>query len=493
MRAVIAMMKHETNTFSPVPTPLARFGRGRGGPVYGADAIETYRGTNTAFAAYLELCERVGHSVATPIAAEASPSGPVDAGAYDMMSEAILAAVARGCDVLFLDLHGAMVAETTDDGEGTLLERIRQIAPGLPIAVALDLHANMTERMVANCDAIVGYKTYPHVDIAEAGRRAGAIVQDMLEGRARPVMRWGNRPMIPHTLRMGTHAAPMRPLIERAQALEADGLLAVSVFGGFPMVDIPQPGLSVVAVADRDEAAAEHAASDLLGRAWAARAEFVYRSEPLAQSVARAKAMTEGPVILVDHADNCASGGTQDTMAVIAEAMRQGLDDVAVFAVRDLDAVAAMIGAGVGARVTLPLGGKVEMPAIGRRGEPLDITGTVRAITDGQFTVTGPMYTGVRAHLGRTAVLDTGKMQLVVTEQHHEPYDLGVFRSVGIEPTAKRYLLLKSRMHFRAGFAPIAKAIVECDGVGVTSSDYSLFRFRKLNRPTYPLVDDAEP
>jgi microcystin degradation protein MlrC len=493
MRAVVAMMKHETNTFSPVPTPLARFGLGRGGPPRGAAAIEAVRGTNTGFAAFLEICESAGYQVAAPLAATAPPSGLVEAGAYRHMSDLILEAVEKGCDVLFLDLHGAMVAETTDDGEGTLLEAIRRKKPDLPIAVALDLHANMTERMVANCTAIAGYKTYPHVDVADAGRRAGTIVRDMLEGRARPAMRWGSRPMLPHTLKMGTHEAPMRPLIEQARAAEAKGMLAVSVFGGFPMADIPQPGLSVVAVADGDGAAAERIAQDILDRAWAGRAGFVYRSEPLARSVAQAKEMTQGPVILVDHSDNCASGGTQDTTAVLAEVLRQGLEDVAVFAIRDPGTVAQLIAAGVGAEVTVSLGGKTAMPAIGRDGEPLELRGRVRIVTDGEFTITGPMNTGVRVRLGRTAVLDTGKVQVVITENHHEPCDLGVFRSVGIEPTVKRYLLLKSRIHFRAGFAPIARAIVECDGVGVTSSDYSLFRFRKLNRPIYPLSEDAEP
>ncbi|MCC7272848.1 MAG: M81 family metallopeptidase [Alphaproteobacteria bacterium] len=493
MRAVVAMMKHETNTFSPVPTPLARFGRGSGEPWYGAAAKAEFRGTNTGFGAFLALAEAAGHEVATPIAASAAPSGPVEANAYEAMSAAILEAVDRGCDVLFLDLHGAMVAETTDDGEGTLLERIRRLKPDLPIAVALDLHANMTDRIVRHCTALVGYKTYPHIDMAAAGDQAGRIVLDAMAGKVAPAMAWGSRPMIPHTLRMGHDEAPMGPLIERARAQEKEGLLAVSVFGGFPMADIPQPGLSVVAVADRDGPRAARAALELLDQAWERRADFVYKAEPLARSVARARAMTDGPVLLIDHADNCASGGTQDTMAVIAEAMRQGLQDVAVFAVVDPGAVAAMVAAGVGAKVTLPLGGKTDMPAIGRSGVPLEVTGVVRAITDGQFTVTGPMSTGTRAHMGRSAVLDTGPMQIVVIEQHHEPFDLGAFRSVGIEPTQKRYLILKSRIHYRAGFKPIARAIVECDGEGVTSSDYSLFRFRKLNRPTYPLVADAQP
>jgi len=153
----------------------------------------------------------------------------------------------------------------------------------------------------------------------------------------------------------------------------------------------------------------------------------------------------------------------------------------------DPASVGHMIQAGVGSHVTLQLGGKVDMLAIGRRGAPLEVSGVVRAITDGEFLVTGPMSTGTRAHMGRTAVLDTGGVEIVVTELNHEPWDLGCFRSVGIEPTQRRYLLLKSRIHFRAGFEPIAKHIIECDGVGVTSSDYSLFNFTKLERPAYPL------
>ena len=485
MRVVVAMMSHETNTFSPVPTPLARFGAD--GPAFGNSAAAELRGTRTGMGAYLDIFEGLGADIVTPIAANALPSAPVEADAYARMSEAILEAVAKGCDAICLDLHGAMVAETTDDGEGTLLERIRAIAPKVPIAVSLDLHGNLTDAIVENATVVTGYKTYPHIDMYETGRRAGEILRRTLAGEIRPVMKWGRLPMLAHTLRMATHEEPMRGLIAMANAAEASGLLDVSVFGGFPLADIPRPGVSVVVVADGDAAEAAAARDRLLAAAWERRADFVYRSEPLEASVARAKGLGEGPIILVDHADNCASGGTQDTMAVIAEAMRQGLDDVAVFAVRDPWAVGEMIAAGVGARVTLPLGGKVAMPAIGRAGEPLEVSGRVRAITDGEFTVTGPMATGTRAHMGRTAVLDTGRIEIVVCERNHEPWDLGCLRSVGIEPTTKRYLMLKSRIHFRAGFAPIAKHIVECDGVGVTSSDYGLFRFEKLIRPTYPL------
>jgi len=297
--------------------------------------------------------------------------------------------------------------------------------------------------------------------------------------------------MIPHTLRMGTSEPPMSNLVAAARAEERNAL-AVSVFGGFPLADISQAGLSVVAVTDGDRDRAEQICRTMSREAWRLRKEFIYRGEPLLQSVNRAARTKEGPVLLIDHADNCASGGTQDTMAVVAEVIRQGLDNVAVGSIRDPEAVAAMIKAGVGNKITLPLGGKMDMPSIGRKGEPLELTGRVRVISDGRFVPRGPMLTGVAQDMGRTVVLDAGPLEFVVSEKNHEPFDLGIFRSVGIEPTAKRYLLLKSRIHYRAGFLPIAKTIVECNGVGVTGSDYTQFKFIKLRRPIFPLEQNTE-
>jgi len=194
-----------------------------------------------------------------------------------------------------------------------------------------------------------------------------------------------------------------------------------------------------------------------------------------------------GPVILLDHCDNCGSGGTQDDMTAIEAVLRAGLEDVAAFGVADPQAVEQLIAIGVGRRGTVALGGKRDMPSIGVKGRPLPVSGVVRAITDGEFVIRGPMYTGVRVAMGRTAVIDTGAVEIVVTERNHEPWDLGCLQSVGIEPRAKRFVLLKSRVHWRAGFKPIAKAVVDLSGQGVTTSDYSILRFDKLRRPIYPL------
>jgi microcystin degradation protein MlrC len=491
MKFVIALMSHESNTFSPVPTPWERFADEAGNS--GEAAIQACQGTNTAIAAYIDLAREVGAEIEVPIAAEASPSGPVVAQAYAFMSDAILGAVRRGCDAIMLDLHGAMVAETTPDGEGTLLKRIRALAPEVPMCVTCDLHANLTQDMIGNCDALIGYKTYPHIDMYDVGHQIGRVLLDQLAGKVKPVMAWGNRPMLPHTLCMGHEFEPMKTLQEMAREAEGDGILAASVFGGFPLADIETAGLSAVAVSDGDRDAARVVVNRLLDAAWERRKDFVYRGEPLAEAVARARQLEDGPIVLLDHADNCASGGTQDVMTVIAVVLRQGLQDVAVAAVWDPEAVQEMVGAGVGSTVTLALGGKTDMPSLGLTGVPLQVTGQVRHLSDGEFIVRGPMYTGRTVRMGPTAVLGTGEMDIVVVSRHIEPWDVGVFTSVGIESTARRYLLLKSRVHWRAGFGPLVRQTVMCDGVGVTSSDYDLFEFRQLRRPIFPLDDVSLP
>ncbi len=492
MKFVIAQMQHETNTFSPVPTPWEEFGPR--GPYLGRDAFEAMKGKGMAMAAFLDLAAKAGAEVVTPVAAWANPSGPVDGNAYDRICEAICNEVSKGCDAVLLDLHGAMVvADRTDDGEGTLLEKLRAIAPRAPIAVSLDLHANVTERMVRNCDVITGYKTYPHVDQYESGQLAGSLLMRMMKGGVKPVMAWGNAPILAQTLRQNTAEGAMKDFVDAARAAERDGMLAATAFGGFQMADIHDAGISVVTVADAGKAAAASACNAILDVAWAQKEDFIYRGQPLEQSIAQAKRMGDqsgGPILLLDHADNCASGSTQDTMYVLREALRQGLTAIAVAPIRDPEAVAKMIEAGSGARVTLPVGGKMDMPSIRRKGEPLKLSGIVRTITDGEYTITGPQFTGMRCFMGRTVVLDTGTALVVISERNQEPWDRGVFESVGIDPARPRYLLLKSRMYFRPVFLPIAKGMVFCDAPGVSSSDWTEFEYRKLRRPIYPLDDN---
>lgn len=487
MKILIARFNHETNTFSPVPTPLEAFS-----PTYGEAAYRDNLGMRTAMAAFIDLAQRAGATLVTPVSATANPSGPVHAQAYDELTARIVNA-APGCDAILLDLHGAMVAENSVDGEGDLLERVRACAPGVPIGVALDLHGNITQKIIDNADVVVGFKTYPHVDMYETGEHAGRLLLAMLQGHERYTVRWHQLALMSHTLRSTTLHGAMLRAVEEARAAEQQGMPAVSIFAGFSLADIEAPCVSVVVTGTNTPegvASAQAVADRIAEKIWDDRAQFVYDSEPLTSSLARAQALAVGshrPVLLLDHSDNCMSGGTCDTMDVLQAALSQGLQDIAVGPLCDAQTVNALIEAGIGKKVNIALGNKVSLSRLGLVKQPMLVQGTVRAVSDGEYTVSGPIYTGQRCCMGRTVLLDIGAAKIVVTERPHEPWDLGVFACVGLEPRAHRFLLLKSRMYCRPVFEPLAQAMVECDSPGVTSSDYSLFPFSHVKHPVYPL------
>jgi microcystin degradation protein MlrC len=488
-KIVVAMMMHETNTFSPVPTPLASFR-----PLAGEEAVQEFRDTNTQLGGFLHVAREIGAEISVPLAAGAHPSGYVEKAAYEHMCDVIVGAIRRGCDAAFLALHGAMVAEHVDDGEGELLRRIRAVAPRVPIAVGLDFHAHITAPMVQHATVMTGYRTYPHVDMAETAERAARTLVRALDGEVAPVIAWGFRPMMTSTLVHAPSRQPMKDVMDAAIAAEATGaVLNASVFGGFPHADIPHLCCSAVIVCDRQADEGRGLLDRLLGMAWDRRQAFLYQGAPLATQIAHARTLGDGPILLVDHGDNTASGGTQDVMSVIGEAMKQGLDDVVAGPICDPASVERIVAAGTAAGMTLDLGGKVDMPQINLKGKPLTVTGKVTRITDGEFVVTGPMATGTRVRMGRTAVLDTGSLQIVIAERRSEPFDLGVFTHCGIDPRRKKYVLIKSRQHFRAGFEPIARHIVLCDGEGVTSSDLRLFTYRRRRAPLYPFESEFTP
>jgi len=445
--------------------------------------------------AFLDLAAGAGADVSTPLFAMANPSGPVDDAGYERMVSAVVDAVAKGCDGVMLDLHGAMVTQTREDGDGELLERVRAAAPGAPITVALDLHGNVTHRMIENADIVVGFKTYPHVDMYETGEHAGRLLLRMLAGEIRPALAWCRPPLLTHTLRSATAHGSMRRAVAAARCAEEAGLLGVTVFAGFALSDTAAPCLSVVAMADGDEAHAAQCAARIARDAWVERGGFVYDSEPLDESIRRAKALAgapgTGPVLLLDHGDNCMSGGTCDDMDVLRAALEQGLDDVLSGPVCDPEAVAQMVESGRGTRLTARIGNKRPLASLGIRKEPLVLEGVVQAISDGRFTIAGPIYTGQTVTMGRTVLFDTGRARLVIAERTQEPLDLGVFTCVGEKAAQRRFLLLKSRMYCRPVFEPLARGVVECDGRGVTSSDYRLFPFRRVERPVYPLDADT--
>lgn len=495
MKIIVAIMQHETNTFSSIETPLESFAQHLGlkNPPADNEAIEFFKGTHTAIGAYLDLLDDKGIEFILPLAAYAEPSGVVEDTTFEIMVERICEAVVEGCDGVLLDLHGAMVTQSHFDGEGELLKRIRQVNRKVPIAVALDFHANITDDICNNADIVTGYLTYPHVDMYECGMRAARLLLRKLAGEINPRTIWAKAPMMTHMIKQTPAQAPMKPIMDKAIASEqSEEVLAASVFGGFPLADIPHVCLSAVAVVDANDDRGECVVNELVSLAWQSRADFIYNPEPMADTIAHAKTLTHGPIILADHGDNAGAGGSHDNMAVIAEILRQGLEDVAVAPIADPAAVEALWQAGEGAQVALPIGGKTPVPSLGLAPQPLELTGRIKLLKRLKFEITGLMMTGFKIDLGRSAVFEVGSMEIIISEWRTEPADLGFFTHMGINPLAKRYLLLKSRQHFRAGFESIAKEILLVAGPGVCSSDYNVFPFEHLNRPIYPLDKEFE-
>lgn len=356
------------------------------------------------------------------------------------------------------------------------------------------MHANVSRAMGDSATVIAGYHTYPHVDMYETGARAAAPVLAMLRGDARPTLAFGTRPMLPHIMRQSSLDAPNLAIQARAAQMEHEGALAASLFTGFPHADAPCAGVSAVVVTDGDAQLARRWCDELLEMAWNAREQFAYRPEPLAQSLARAATLAPPPgrpVILLDHYDNVSSGGTMDTMAVLQAIIESGLDGVAAFAICDPAAVAEAAAAGQGATIDIDLGGKLPMPAIGLMGQPVGVRARVARVVDGRYRNEGPMSRGEQVDMGRCVVLDTGKVEIAAISKRVEPHDIASFKVLGIDPLAKRFLMLKSRVHWRAGLGDIAGTVVECAGVGVCTSDYSQLPFRRLRRPVYPLDQPA--
>ncbi len=499
MKFVVALIRHETNTFSPVATQLSDFRRGTGptGPAYGEAAAKACAGTNSAAAAYMDMAREMGAEVDFAICANAVPSGVVTRDAFEHICDAVIASVTKGCDAVLLDLHGAMVADGFADAEGELLRRVRAVVgSAIPVGVALDFHANFSRELIANSTVIAGYCTYPHIDVYETGARVGRSIRALLEKRSEPVILWKRLPMLTHMLRQTPAMQPMKDIMDRAMQAERDGEVRnASIFGGFPLSDIPYAGLSVVVVADaQKQASAQALLDELCDLAWQRRADFVYPTEPVAESIAHAKSLEEGPIILVDHGDNAGAGGTTDIMDVLEEVLKQGLEDVVAGPFCDPACVAELFEKNVGDVVTVDVGGKIDMPALQLTGKPLRLTGVIEKQTNGNYTITGPMFTGMTLSLGRTVVLRVGEsVRVFISERPQEPYDIGLFTHAGIDPAKVKYVLIKSRQHFRAGFGPFARHIVLVSGPGVCSSDYDLFPFEHLSRPIYPLDQDAQP
>jgi len=489
VRVFLAMLSHETNTFSNVPTDRAQF-EARD-LRYGGEIVETYRDTGTCLGGMIAAAERLGITLLPSVAASASPAGLVTRDIYEHVKQRMLADLkaAGRLDGVLLDLHGAMVLEGVDDGEGDIIAAVRQaVGPEVPIAVTLDFHGNLGKDMIGKADLLHGYKTYPHVDMAERGVEAAERLAQVIGGRIKPTAAWRKPPLMPPLGRQGTARGPMRRLYDLADEMEKDPkVISISLFAGFPYADIPDAGLGIYVVTDDDKALAERLADQLARVAWEHRHEFIHTALPVKDAVAKALAADGRPIVLADMADNTGGGAAGDGTEILRELLRVGARSATVACIWDAAAVQACVKAGVGAHVTLDVGGKVD----DRHGAPLRVTGTVRTLSDGRFIHRGPMMHGLPGRLGTTAVLDVNDVKVILISYRWQTLDPEMIRFVGIDPLREKILVVKSTIHYRAAFEPIAKEIIEVDAPGLSSSNLARFEYRRVRRPIFPLDPDT--
>jgi microcystin degradation protein MlrC len=483
------MLSHETNTFSTIPTDRTQFEARN--LHYGGEVLETFRGTGTCLGGMIGAAERLGVQLAPSVGASASPAGRVTRDIYDHVKGRMLADLGAGgpWDGVLLDLHGAMVPEGLDDGEGDVIAAVRgAVGPRVPIVVTLDFHTNLSAAMVRGADLLLGYKTYPHVDMAERGEEAAERLLDVIEGRLHPTVAFRTPPLLPPLGSQGTARGPMRRLYDLADEMERDSrVISVSVFAGFPHADIPDAGLAVYVATDHDPALAESLAEELARTAWTHRHEFVHRGVPVREAVRRALAAEGAPIVLADMADNTGGGAAGDGTEVLRELVRVGARSAVVACLWDPGAVQACARAGVGSRLTVSVGGKVD----DRHGAPLAVTGTVRTLSDGRFVHKGPMMRGLPGRLGPTAVLDVDGVKVILISYRWQTLDPEMLRFVGIDPAAEKVVVVKSTIHYRAAFEPLAREIIEVDAPGLSSSNLARFAYTRVRRPIFPLDPDA--
>lgn len=493
MRIAIGQLMEESNTFVRQRADLDHFRENQ--LLYGEDIVPRLRGTRVEVAGFLDALTQAGVEVVPTVAASCVSSGPVPRETFETLKAALLTrlAAAGRVDGVLLALHGSMVLEDDPDGEGALLAAVRvQIGPSVPIVVTLDLHANITPRMVQEADALVGYDTYPHIDLYETGVKGAGLLVATVRGEVHPVIVFARSPMIVPAEGMGTGDQPMVDLIAEAKRLEQrPGVLSVSLFPVQPWLDIPSTGFSVVVVVDGSRRAAEiePAVRELAWRAWEARRGFEANLLQVDDAIRRALAADGGPFVLSESADSTGSGSPGDSAAVLGRLLALGVREHCLATVVDPPAVARAIEAGVGAEVTTAVGGRLDP----RYSAPVTITGRVHILSDGRFVASDQRARGVLARMGRAAVIGVGTISILVTERPAFTVDPALYRSVGLEPRDAKIVVVKSPLQFRASYGAYAKALWVVDTPGPSTARLTRLPWQNLSRPLFPFDDDFEP
>lgn len=484
MRVAVGGFMHETNTFAPSKADYERFRRADSWPglSVGEAVLTETAGINIPVAGFVAAAADLEFDLAPLLWCNAGPSAHVTDDAFERISADMLDRLIQAgpVDAVYLDLHGAMVTESLEDGEGELLARVRaSVGSKTPIVASLDLHANLTPAMVQNADALVGFRTYPHVDMADTGARAARLLRSVAQ-EGRPAKAWVRPDFLMSINAQCTLVDPAKSIYAALETIEAgQGVRSVSFLQGFPPADIHDCGPSVVAYG-ADQSAAEAAAAAMLGEIEARRADFDGGYPDPREAVARAMDIVRdgaGPVVIADTQDNPGGGGDGDTTGLLRALAEAAPDGAVLGLLIDPDAAAAAHAAGVGGVYSAALGGR-SWPG----DAPFASNVTVERLGDGNFSCTGPFYRGSRMELGPMALvrLGTSQVRVALASRKVQAADQAMFRHLGVEPAATRILVLKSSVHFRADFGPIASEIIVARAPGPVTADPSDLDYRNL-------------
>ncbi|MBT3267242.1 M81 family metallopeptidase [Candidatus Poribacteria bacterium] len=488
-RFVSAQFGHETNTFVAAPTRLDDFRLAAPDEQFGSPAsiVAARRGTRTIHGGFIDAAATHGVSLTPLLATFAQPGGVVEAAAYRHIMALLLDRL-RGsgaCAAVLLDLHGAMVADDLEDAEGDVIAAVRAlVGADTPIIVTLDSHANVTGAMAEAADVIVGFDEYPHIDMYERGVEAVDIAVAIAAGEVVPTLAFQQVPLLTMPPMQYTKRDPMLSLLRRAWDIEAEpGVVNATLSVGFPYADIRDAGVSVSVTTDGDAPLAAGKARELAQAFWDARDEFDVNLTPVSDVIDHVQQHATGLVVLADGSDNPGGGGPADGTVILRELVARDVQGATVAAIADPQSARAAASAGVGATVTLDVGGKTD----DRHGAPLRVTGYVRLVSDGRFEMQGPMGRGSVENYGVTVVLVVGGVEIVLTERRRQPYDAELLRSVGIEPSRRRLIALKSAVHFRQTYHDIAHRIFDADTPGVHRPKFDAYKYANLRPGVYPV------
>ncbi|HEY7644507.1 MAG TPA: M81 family metallopeptidase [Hyphomicrobiales bacterium] len=475
---------HETNTFAPSKATYDMFVLGSGWPAMceGEAVFAGVRNVNVSASGFIDAGRAAGWDLVPLLWAAATPSAHVTKDAYERIAGRMLDALnaAGPIDAVYLDLHGAMVCEHLDDGEGEILARVRAaIGPDVPLVASLDLHGNVTRRMVDEADALIAYRTYPHIDMADTGRRSAAYLAKILGG-TRHAKAFRQLDFLIPIAWQATLMEPCRSLYRTLAGMEGDTVPTLSFLPGFPAADFPDCGPSVIAYgetqADADRAADDFAAM-VAGQESAFSGEVLSPDEGVKRAMAIAEAGATRPVVIADTQDNPGAGGDSDTTGMLRALVANDAKRAAIGLIVDPAAAKATHEAGTGATIRIALGGKS-----GIEGDaPFEAELVVEALSDGNLVASGPFYgAGNHLRLGPSACLRIGDVRIVVASRKAQMADQEMFRYVGIEPQGAAILVVKSSVHFRADFEPLAETILICAAPGPMPVDPAMLPWKRL-------------